>query len=61
MTYELNLNFDKNYEFIVVDDDNPDILSALKTLFGLPEKTTEIRLYGINAEYFVEEKFQPVS
>ena len=61
MTYDLKLNFNKNYEFIVVDEDNPEILSALKTLFGLPEKTTEIRLYDINAEYFVEENFQPMS
>lgn len=61
MTYDLNLRFDKTHEFIVVDDENPEGLSALKHLFGLPEKTTEIRLYGINAEYFVEEPFQPVS
>jgi hypothetical protein len=54
MTYNLKLNFNKN-NYIVVDDDNPEGLSALKSLFGLPEKTTEIRLYGIDAEYFVEE------
>lgn len=54
MTYNLKLNFNKN-NYIVVDDDNPEGLSALKHLFGLPEKTTEIRLYGIDAEYFVEE------
>lgn len=56
MTYGLNIRFDKNREFIVIDDENPEGLSALKHLFGLPENTTEIRLYGINAEYFVEEK-----
>lgn len=61
MTYDLNLRFDKTREFIVVDDENPEGLSALKHLFGLPEKTTEIRIYGVNAEYFVEEIFQPVS
>lgn len=61
MTYELNLRFDKNREFIVVDDENPERLSALKTLFGLPEKTTEIRIYGISAEYFVEEIPTPMS
>ena len=55
MTYDINLFFDKNYGFIVVDDDNPEALSALKNLLGLPEKTTEIRIHGINAEYFVEE------
>lgn len=55
MTYDLNLKSGKNYEYIVVDDDNPEVLSALKTLFSLPEKTTEIRIYDIDAAYFVEE------
>lgn len=61
MTYGLNLRFDKDREFLVVDNENPEGLSALKHLFGLPEKTTEIRIYGVDAEYFVEEVFRPVS
>ena len=55
MTYDLKLSFNKNYNYIVIDDDNPEGLSAFKRIFGLPENTTEIRLYGIDAEYFVKE------
>lgn len=54
MTEKLNFKSDTG-TYIVVDDENPEGLSALKHLFGLPESTTEIRLYGIEAEYFVEE------
>lgn len=55
MTYDLNLHFNKNCNYIVIDDDNSEALSVFKHLFGLPEATTEIRLYGIEAEYYVEE------
>lgn len=55
MTYDLKLKFDKHTNFIVIDDENPEGLSVFKHLFGLPENTTEIRLYGIDAKYFVEE------
>lgn len=55
MTEKLNFKSDTG-TYIVVDDENPEGLSALKHLFGLPESTTEIRLYGIEAEYFAEEE-----
>ena len=55
MTYELDLTLDKAHNYIVIDDDNPEELSAFKRILNLPENTTEIRLYGISAEYFVEE------
>lgn len=55
MTYDLNLKLGKHTNYIVIDDDDPEGLSALKRIFGLHENTTEIRLYGIDAKYFVEE------
>ena len=55
MTYDLNLRFNNSLNYIVIDDDNPEGLTALKHILNLPEKTTEIRIYGFEGKYFVEE------
>ena len=54
MTYDINFN--KGSEYLVIDDEDQEALSVLKRLFALPEETTEIRIYDIDASYFVEEK-----
>ena len=53
MTYGLDWSSEKD-TYIVLDEENPEALATFKRIFNLPNKTAEIRIYGIDAEYFVK-------